>query len=116
MTTVAADVFHVSTSTRHVFNPVPADDADRRMCDVREIFAPLQKSVAAVAGKLVVPVAMSDEVDVVAEQTAEIPDFLLEDGRIAIRIVAGVEQQWMTALHAHVFGVWPSRSISFLYV
>jgi hypothetical protein len=59
--------------------------------------------VTAVAGKLSVPVAIGDHVDVMAEDAAQISDLLIEDRVGAVRIVACLKQKRMTALHADVF-------------
>jgi hypothetical protein len=63
----------------------------------------LQKRVAAEARVLFEPVARRDVADAMPEETAQVTHLLLERRRRRIRIVLGVEQQWMAALRADVF-------------
>jgi hypothetical protein len=58
-----------------------------------------------VACELTVSVALADKTDVVPEHAAQIADLLVEERSCAIRVVAGLEEQWMPALHAYVFRV-----------
>ena len=93
MAAIAADVFHVAAAAGHVSNAVAAEDADRGMRDVRHLSLCLQKRVAAVARELAIPVAIRDDVHVVAEEPAEIPNLLVEDGGRAVRIFVSFEKQ-----------------------
>jgi hypothetical protein len=63
----------------------------------------LQEGVPAEARILLEPVARRHVTDAVAEDAAQVAHLLLEEGRRAVGVVFGVEEQWMTTLNAHVF-------------
>ena len=105
MAAIAAHVFHESAAARDVLNPVAAHDADGRVRDVSDVTLGLEKRVAAVARELAIAVAIADGVHVVPEEPAEVSDFLVEDGRFAIRVCVHAKQQRMTALHADIFSM-----------
>lgn len=65
----------------------------------------LYERMAAVAGVLDAAVALGDDVDAMAEETAQVADPLVEDPAAGIGIGVVAKQQRMAAAHAGIFGV-----------
>lgn len=92
MAAIPAHIFGVSGAPRHVPDAVSGHHADRRVFDMQLILRP-QECMTAMARKLMVAIAIGNMMNVMAKETAEIPNPLVESclrGR-AIRIVIRFE-------------------------
>ena len=102
MAAVLADVLGESGARGDEGDPVPREDANRRMLHDDQIALGLQKRVPAETCVLDKPIARGDPRDPVTDQPAQITNLLVEDGGVGVRIAIGGKQQRVTALHAHV--------------
>lgn len=106
MAAVSTHILCISATPRDETDPVPAGHADSGMLDMQlPVTLRFQEGVAAVARTLAEAVPVGNHVHVMAEDAAAIPDFLVEDRRLAVGIVVGLEHERVAALNADVFAM-----------
>jgi len=102
MAAIAAHIFNITGTSREIPDAVSAKDTNRPMIDVCPLVSGLQKCVAAVTGKLAIPITVRHHMYTVTEEATEIAHLLVEERRPLIGIFSRLEQQGMTTLHAHI--------------